>query len=209
MTNQELCLPDDYQSRPANNTGWEPTDTGMRPVHQWIAKRFAGRKDIRTVADWGCGTGAMLMRYFSHLDTVGVETPERFEKLIRRYPDRTWLSDCQPVKADLITCVDVIEHLDDPIGLLRQFAAGTWRHLVISTPDRSLVAVYKCHTAADRRRQLTGPPRNYRHTREWTQEEFARLITQYVGVPPTITLLGRFNILAICYRLSGRPDAEP
>lgn len=194
--NDDLCLPAAYRSRPANNAGFEPPPAGMEPVYKWIAKAVAWDRSIRTVLDWGCGSGAMLLKFFGHLDTLGVDVAWRLPALKSRWPNRRWTACDVPADADLVLCVDVIEHLDDPLDLLQRFAAGRWRHLVITTPDRALVARYKGRTRARRKQQLLGPPLNVRHTREWTASEFAQLLTREIR-PPQIVTIGRFNVIAI------------
>lgn len=200
MTNNELCLPPEYRSRPANNDGFDPPPAGMDPVYRWIARRWARRADVRTALDWGCGTGDMLVKHFGHLDTLGADVPSRLQTLQASYPSRRWASCPVDVHADLVLCVDVIEHLDDPVGLLRTFDAGSWRHLVITTPDRAGVARHKCTSAAAKRSQLTGPPRNTRHTREWTRDEFSMLVRREIGGDWSVVTIGRFNNVAYCQK---------
>lgn len=196
----DFCLPPAYRSRPANNDGWEPPDEAMNPVYAWIACRVATDHRIRTVLDWGCGSGAMLVKHFGHLETIGVDVPYRLQQQRKRFPKRRWESCSARAEADLIVCVDVIEHVDDPAELLRMFSAGRWRQLFITTPERDLVAKYKCRTPAEKLRQTSGPPRNLRHTREWTIDEFDRFIRREVAGSISVRLVGRFNIIAYVSR---------
>lgn len=192
----DLCLPPGYRSRLANNDDWQPPDDAMNSVYAWIARHVAGDSQIKTVLDWGCGSGAMLVKHFGHLQTVGVDVPYRLPQQQQRFPTRRWEACPVLADADLIVCVDVIEHVDDPISLLQTFAAGSWRQLFVTTPDRALVAKFKCHTKETKTRQINGPPRNQRHTREWTLAEFDRLIRREINGSVQTKLIGRFNIVA-------------
>jgi hypothetical protein len=150
------------------------------------------------VLDWGCGSGQKLIEFFGHFDTLGADVDYRLPVLQGRYPDRQWSVCPVIVDHDVVLCVDVIEHLDDPLHLIRRFAVGRWRHLIIATPDRDLVAQHKYRRGRDRLRQRQGPPLNRWHAREWTAAEFAQLLRREIG-EPTVTVLGRWNLVAhIC-----------
>lgn len=195
------CLPSSYRSRPAHNANLTTTDQAQLAVYQ-AAKRIADADpSVRTVLDWGCGSGYKLVQLFGAYDTLGVDVDYRLPVLQARYPDRRWAVVPVPACADVILCVDVIEHVQDPAALLRHFAAGTWRHLVISTPERELVARHKYRRSRSKRlRQLSGPPMNRWHTREWTAAEFARFIRRELGIKPEIQVLRRWNLVATCHR---------
>jgi len=198
--NAALCLPADYKSRRAYNVALKTTDFSQICVYRYAAEIAAADPAVRTVLDWGCGTGWKLLELFGHLDTLGADVDYRLPMLQARFPARRWAVCPVPIDADLVLCVDVIEHLDDPLDLLRQFAAGTWRHLVISTPERERVAKHKCESRHAARRQLAGPPANRWHVREWTASEFARLIRREIGISPEIQILRRWNLVAHCTR---------
>lgn len=202
----DLCLPPRYRSRLSNNDDWDPPDEAMNPVYRWIASSVAADQQIRTVLDWGCGSGAMLVKHFGNMDTLGTDVPYRLAQQQERFPGRRWSACPVDIDADLVICVDVIEHLDDPISLLRALDSGHWRRLFITTPDRALVAKHKCRTAAEKARQLSGPPRNPRHTREWTRAEFEKLVTREIKSDAASTILiGRFNIVSHLQRQNSTP----
>lgn len=195
LTNADLCLPAGYTSRPARNDNLHVTDGAQRRVYRYAAGLINGDPTIRMVLDWGCGSGQKLVEYFGHLDTLGADVDYRLPALQSRFPDRRWAVCPVAVDADVVLCIDVIEHVDDPIDLLRQFAHGTWRHLIIATPERELVARHKYRRQRHRLRQRAGPPLNRWHAREWTAAEFAKLITREIGTP-AIKILGRWNLVA-------------
>jgi len=209
-TNADFCLPTAYQSRRARNAGLTTTDGAQTRVYRWAAEIAAADPSIQTVLDWGTGSGAKLVAFFGHLDTLGADVAERMPTLRARYPHRFWAVCPVPVDADLVLCVDVIEHVADPLALLRQFNAGDWRHLIISTPERNQVARHKYGPGKIRRQQLAGPPANRWHAREWTQAEFVRLVSREIGPPVSVCILGRWNLVVHCSRaLPTVPAVEP
>lgn len=69
---------------------------------------------------------------------------------------------------DVITCVDVIEHVEDYERFLLEMLRITKKGVFISTPNR--------------RPEFTntdGTPKNYWHLREWSFEEFDSIIQKY------------------------------
>lgn len=196
----DLCLPAGYRRRPAVNDNLRTTDNAQQRVYQFATQIAAVDPAVRTVLDWGCGSGWKLVNYFGHLDTLGADVDYRLPVLTARFPSRRWGVCPVAVDADLVLCVDVIEHVDDPLGLLRTFAAGRWRHLIVSTPERERVAQFKCRTDAERRQQRRGPPLNSWHAVEWTADEFGRLLLREFGSKPAIEIFGRWNLVAYLTR---------
>lgn len=190
------CLAPGYRSRPANNANLKTTDRAQLAIYRYASDIAATDPAVRTVLDWGCGSGYKLIKLFAGYDTLGVDVDYRLPTLQRRYPRRKWAVVPVPAIADLILCVDVIEHVDDPAALLRHFAAGTWRHLIISTPERERVARHKYRSPQHRRRQLAGPPMNPWHTREWTAAEFLLFLSREFHCTPQISVLARWNLVA-------------
>jgi SAM-dependent methyltransferase len=154
------------------------------------ALKLAKVLDLKTVLDFGCGSGFKLMKYFREFTTLGADLPPAVERLNNKYPERSW---CTPddiseelrlngllglvlPKPNLLICSDVLEHLDNPDVLCNQFKLIRPGWLVISTPDRELMAKYPKWTTP------MGPPGNPCHVREWTFEEFRRYIAEHFNV---------------------------
>jgi SAM-dependent methyltransferase len=192
----QYCIRPGYRSRPARNDNLTTTDGAQRCVYQHAAKIAAADPQVKTVLDWGCGTGAKLVEMFGQYQTLGVDVDYRLPTLRARFPDRAWGVVPVAVDADLVLCVDVIEHLDDPAELLRSIAAGRWRHLVISTPERNRVARHKYRSRKARHQERNGPPMNRWHAREWTADEFAALLRHELGATAEIVILRRWNTVA-------------
>lgn len=78
------------------------------------------------------------------------------------YPDKSF---------DIVTCIDVIEHVPDYLGLLVEMVRVSQGAVIISTPNR--------------RPEFTrwnGRPCNPWHLREWTYEEFQVVLDQVQGI---------------------------
>jgi SAM-dependent methyltransferase len=145
-----------------------------------LAGTLADLLDIRTIVDLGCGTAAKLVPLARVAKTVGIDFGDNLENCRNSQPELTWLD--HNLEEDVlgpsmwaiwapsvIVCADVIEHLLDPTVLLRSIAHGldSGGVAILSTPDRELV----------RGTDDYGPPANPHHVREWTAEEFERLLT--------------------------------
>jgi 2-polyprenyl-3-methyl-5-hydroxy-6-metoxy-1,4-benzoquinol methylase len=72
---------------------------------------------------------------------------------------------------DIVTCVDVIEHVPNYLGLLKEMVRVSRRVILISTPNRRPE-----NTRPD------GKPKNIWHLREWSFEEFDVILRQIRGV---------------------------
>jgi ubiquinone/menaquinone biosynthesis C-methylase UbiE len=71
---------------------------------------------------------------------------------------------------DVVTCIDVIEHVADYFGLLLEMTRVTRRVAIVSTPNRRPE-----HTLPN------GRPGNQWHLREWSFEEFNEILSRIPG----------------------------
>jgi 2-polyprenyl-3-methyl-5-hydroxy-6-metoxy-1,4-benzoquinol methylase len=69
---------------------------------------------------------------------------------------------------DVVTSIDVIEHVPDYHAFVRELCRVARRAVVISTPNRRPE-----HTNPD------GTPRNHWHLREWSREELAAILAEH------------------------------
>lgn len=189
MTSQtEFHLPVGYRTNPpasADRDGTSYWELGLThndvryqvPVYRLAAKRARTLRPA-LVMDIGCGSGDKLNEFFgkSPYGVVGVDQESAIQLARARFDRVEWLSGdldseefwttLSTYEPDLVICSDVIEHLVDPLGLLRRLnnVIGDGL-LVLSTPDRSRLDS-----------DPLGPPGNPRHIREWTAEELSRLL---------------------------------
>jgi 2-polyprenyl-3-methyl-5-hydroxy-6-metoxy-1,4-benzoquinol methylase len=71
-------------------------------------------------------------------------------------------------KFDVVTCVDVLEHVEDFHRLLDEMLRVSQKGVFISTPNRRPE-----HTNPD------GTPKNYWHLREWSYQELDDIVKQH------------------------------
>lgn len=191
-----LFLPWRYRENPqaSSDAGgtpfWgEPSVNDIRmqaPVYRLVARRLRHRAD--TVLDIGCGSGDKLVHYLAPVARRwwGVDQPSAITEAGRRWgdgaPNGAWCpgdlsspelwDELYSFRPDLVMCVDVIEHLDDPHELLARLRRFSLQgaDVIVSTPDRS-------HLDGS---NALGPPLNPRHVREWSEPEF-RLLVESAG----------------------------
>lgn len=190
-TDDHLYLPAHYRTNPeaSSDAGGNPfwADGGATqdlryqdPVYRWAA-RLVRDRGWRSVVDVGCGTAHKLAARLGPTGAtlVGVDQPSATTVGERHYPrirfvtgdftDPALWSTVSDVEPELVMSVDVIEHLVDPRGLLRNLhglVAHGSGHVLMSTPDRSRLG------GSD----AIGPPTNPRHIREWSSAELAALV---------------------------------
>ncbi|MFA6601251.1 MAG: methyltransferase domain-containing protein [Candidatus Paceibacterota bacterium] len=82
---------------------------------------------------------------------------------------------------DVVTCGDVIEHVEDYHRLIKELLRVSKRGLFLNTPNRRPE-----YTNAD------GTPKNYWHLREWNYEELDKIIKQH-GKPDWNFINGPFE----------------
>lgn len=137
------------------------------------------KNHLKSIVDIGCGSAYKLITYLGECETLGLEVPVNVEMLQKRYPERQWqISDFSTkpnITTDVVVCSDVIEHLVNPDELLDYIRGITYKYLILSTPERSLL--YKPWN-----RGYWGPPRNRCHIREWTYKEFGEYISVHFDV---------------------------
>lgn len=69
---------------------------------------------------------------------------------------------------DIVTCVDVIEHVEDYERLIGEMLRVSTKGVFLSTPNRRSEYTNK-----------NGTPKNYWHLREWNYDEFDQIIRRF------------------------------
>jgi SAM-dependent methyltransferase len=167
-----------HQPNTANPKQWQPdVYLGASVLARALgAKRFV---------DIGCGNGSKTIDLAKERPTIGIDVGANFERARQRAPELDWREhDLQseaplPLQGEeldgsIIVNADVIEHLPDPMKLLRMFTAVHERVelILMSTPERQLT----------RGPRDPGPPSNPAHIQEWTVREFGALLRE-AGMP--------------------------
>jgi 2-polyprenyl-3-methyl-5-hydroxy-6-metoxy-1,4-benzoquinol methylase len=156
-------------------------DEWQRSVYE-LALSKAGTMDNPSILDIGCGSAYKLINMFSHYHTTGVEVEPTYSWLQQQYPGKEWVlfDDAVPaaLKGDLVICSDVIEHIANPDDLMEFLEDIPFRYLVISTPERDLVAG----------KEDFGPPANTAHFREWNGAEFRNYLRRWFTLEEHLVL---------------------
>jgi len=156
------------------------------------------KNNLQSIIDVGCGSAYKLVTYFDDYDTIGLEVPENVEWLKEKYPNKKWMiadfSQKTDLHADIVICSDVIEHIVDPDDLIDYIKNISFRFLVISTPDRSLL--YKPWNKG-----FWGPPGNPAHQREWSFKEFYKyMASNFNVIDHRVTNLAQWTQMIICQK---------
>lgn len=133
----------------------------------------------RRIIDVGCGKALKLSKLAERHEIIGLDYGENIEYCRAQYSvgqyvehdiesDRDLPLEGVPLARAVVVCADVIEHLHNPLRLLRKLKACVDKGAVVifSTPERELV--YGSHHI--------GPPRNTAHVREWKTAELRALL---------------------------------
>ncbi len=147
-----------------------------------LARYIAERLGCEYIIDIGSGAGFKLANMHPSFRIIGVDIGENLKKCQSQYPFGTWIEHDldtpamlplpeEAVKHSLVICADVIEHLVHPGYLLWKLKTILEQAPIclISTPERVLTYRYN----------HMGPPRNMRHVREWTMDEFKNLLHSF------------------------------
>ena len=150
------------------------TDEWQNEVYQF-SRELMIKNGYSKVIDFGCGSGYKLVQNFADYDTLGIELEQAVDILQTKYPQRKWevYNYSKRYSCDLLIMSDVLEHIEDPFVLLKNFdALFDFKTMIISTPDRNLL----------RSTFSFGPPKNVSHFREWSFDEFYQLISSLFDV---------------------------
>jgi 2-polyprenyl-3-methyl-5-hydroxy-6-metoxy-1,4-benzoquinol methylase len=152
------------------------------PEQQWVYDSIANWCVGKAVVDAGCGIGIGTYRLSQEaLGTLGIDiNPESISFAKQMYESPTLKFEVvdllketpRPLAtADVVCCIEVIEHLKDYDQLLKglkQFQDDKRRTVYfISSPNRNSEKIGKDH------------PNNEYHVREWTAGEFYAVLTKH------------------------------
>lgn len=114
-------------------TGDVDVDTGREPVQLgWyeFAAEFCRGKDV---LDVGCGMGEGLERLARTANAVrGIDLDERLRK---PNVDILDIKDAKSKSADIVTCIDVIEHVVEDLDFVKELVRVARHEILVSTPN--------------------------------------------------------------------------
>jgi 2-polyprenyl-3-methyl-5-hydroxy-6-metoxy-1,4-benzoquinol methylase len=136
----------------------------------------------KRIIDVGCGTAEKLKSFAASFQVTGIDVGSNIEFCQQNYNYGRWISfdlnsDLElpflPSELDksVIICADVIEHLKNPMPLLRNLkkCVDYGACVLLSTPEREIIYG----------RWHKGPPWNPSHVREWTIGELRALLRHF------------------------------
>lgn len=141
----------------------------------FYAEFVAKQKNYKNVVDFGCGSAYKLIKYFNTYNTIGIDLPQTVEFLNKKYPNKVWQDNLDPVHCDIFMAVDVIEHMENPNILIDYIKKCNPKEIILSTPDRNL-------TVSNWKFPEDGPPNNIYHVREWNFVEFKNYISSHFDI---------------------------
>jgi 2-polyprenyl-3-methyl-5-hydroxy-6-metoxy-1,4-benzoquinol methylase len=150
-------------------------DEWQKGVYE-LAVRLAGKLDKPLVLDVGCGSAYKLVHMLGQYEISGIEVEPTYLWLRNQYPQHKWFlfdeTNPSSLKAGIVICSDVIEHIEDPDTLLDFLADIDFTYLVLSTPERDTKLGKNDY----------GPPENLAHYREWNQYEFKDYVRNWFNI---------------------------
>ncbi|MDC1081230.1 methyltransferase domain-containing protein [Flavobacteriaceae bacterium] len=178
------------------------------PVYKFLSN-YIKKNKIKTLIDVGCGIGSKLTHVNKHnpnLEIVGIDQADPIEYCEKAYAFGKWLVDdfekpvlTKKLKAELLVCCDVIEHMEDPDVLLGYIKLMLKKDgiALISTPERDRLRGVDCNHSP-----------NKFHIREWNYYEFETYlkshgfeILDHFNQFPTKIGMNRFFFIVLVKRL--------
>lgn len=149
------------------------------PRFKWVVDDVI-KNNYKSIIDFGCFDGALVMTCANlGLDATGVEIGKAHVKknieVAKRLgiPAKFVQSDILDFKgkADIVTCLEVIEHVPNPKKLIKHLAdIGTWVYM--STP-------LGCYDSNDSRRIWNDSTANFDHVRTYSVKKVGKLLSGY------------------------------
>lgn len=190
--NYKYCLPPNYSNNtdPKYFSDNETVNIIYQPQVYELAYKLAEKINAKYIIDIGSGNGYKLKPFINSYEIIGIDFGNNLDLLKKNIPNIKTIThnlenglpkiSDKILKKSIVICSDVIEHLHKPEKLLTDLSNISLKSpfLLISTPDRIKV----------RGPESSGPPENTCHVREWSINEFYRLLKKY-----------RFNDMLIGY----------
>lgn len=175
------------------------------PLHQWLLRRFLDKVAEEvcralaglvspTLLDVGCGEGYVLRRLREarpELVLLGIDGDRQALALARALgPDVAtfWQGDASHLpfrdhSFDMLTCLEVLEHLKEPRRALDELARVSRRYALLSVPHQPHFALANLLRGQNWRRLGEDPG----HLHHWTASQFLGLVK------------ARLRVVRLCY----------
>jgi SAM-dependent methyltransferase len=173
------------------------------PVVSFVIRRFferlggvlAGLKP-ESLLDAGCGEGEMLRRGTLPAGVRPVmldRNPDSAAQIIGSVTALPFASD----SFDVVTCLEVLEHLDDPGAAVRELARVARRAVVVSVPHEPW---FRAGNVL-RGKHLSGLGNHPEHVQHWNSRTFGTFLRAAV---PDVRIVGAFPWIIACCALRQR-----
>lgn len=164
---------------------WNDSNIDASRFYQWpvydYAKRFIVKENIKKVVDVGSGTGRKLQKLNELVDEfeiTRIHQPNAVSFCKQEYDFGNWIShnleeqftNVDNLKAGLMICADVIEHIENPDVLLETIKSlsNPSTYIILSTPEGDSL-----------RGVENDSPLNKFHIREWNSNELTEYLNYY------------------------------
>jgi trans-aconitate methyltransferase len=181
-------------------------NTAYTGVRRDVASLIPG--DVDSVLDVGCAAGALgshLKLRTPGITVDGIEADATMARLAEQHLDHVFSGTVEDYLAtwsgrsyDVVVLADVLEHLVNPWGVLRDLSSIAARFVVISVPN---IAFYTTHTSLLGRRRWPYKTRGVHDRTHLHQFAYWNLIELVYGAGLSPTRIDRN------YRLVDRPHA--
>ena len=126
------------QTRAAGGQDRAPLGTwsarGVNPERLAAIKKVLGASFL----DVGCGNGCYVLKLADEIDAQGIDIDEYSSWSMQ--PERFQVADAadlpfQDGRFDTVACFEVIEHVPDPVKVLKELARVARRYVIVSVPN--------------------------------------------------------------------------
>jgi 2-polyprenyl-3-methyl-5-hydroxy-6-metoxy-1,4-benzoquinol methylase len=175
--------------------------SSRNPIVQWMMSAFesalldfVAKASPKSIHEVGCGEGYWVLRWNKRgLPVRGSDSSKNIIEIARKNAMECGLSpslfesrsiyDLDTVRdsADLVVCLEVLEHLENPEAGLRALQRITRQHLIVSVPREPLWRLLNLA----RGKYIAHCGNTPGHIQHWSKNGFIKLIQKYFEVVGT------------------------
>ena len=136
-----------YNNRYESHTDSYNYSGGIRWAFSLIKDiiKYCDKASVKNILDVGCGNGVksvLLANYFSNAKLLGIDfTDEGIKKANANYSkvsnihfDKADIFEMQTEKYDMVSCLEVLEHIEDWQSILKKICDISSKYVLISVP---------------------------------------------------------------------------